>query len=626
MNILGISALYHGSAAALVRDGEIVAAAEEERFTRVKLDRSLPVHAVNYCLKAGGNLTGEDLDAVVYYDDPLLTMHRFLCNVSAVPSSVLLDHGTAPIFGEKLWAADSLRKALGALGKEDRLFVSRHHLSHAASAFFPSPFSSAAILTLDGVGEWNTTTIGKGEGNKIRLLKKQDYPHSLGLFYSAFTYFCGFRVNFGEYKLMGLSPYGRPVYKDLILDRLLDLKEDGSFRLDLSYFDFQNGGAVTGQAFDDLFGGPRRLPESAITRRELDLAASCQAVTEEVIFRLAKTAKELTGEKNLVMAGGVALNCAANGKLDKAGIFDRIWIQPAAGDAGGALGAALAYYYQYCGQPRVTDPCRDSMKGAYLGPVYSDEEVKTFLDGKGIPYHTFTEEDGAYLPVSLRKRTAELLEQQKVVGLFRGRMEYGPRALGSRSILADPRSPEMQSKLNLKIKYRESFRPFAPAVLKERAADYFELDHDSPYMLFTARVRDREDEAFFRSEFLTGSSGSAQKDTPDEPVDLKELIRRKRSQVPAVTHVDYSARVQTVDPETNPDFYGILKAFEERTGCGVLINTSFNVRGEPIVMSPEDAYNCFMNTEMDALVMNRFLLLKEEQPEGERRRDVYELD
>ena len=608
MNILGISALYHDSAAALIRDGEIVAAVQEERFTRVKQDKSLPLHAIDYCLREGGGLHGADLDAVVYYDDPLLTLHRFVSNVSAVgdDDADLIAYSADSIFRQKLWIHRLLRKHLGALGREDRLYVSRHHLSHAASAFYPSPFESAAILTVDGVGEWNTTAIGRGDGKKISLLRTLDYPHSLGLLYSAFTYFCGFRVNFGDYKLMGLAPYGKPVYRDLIYDKLIDVKEDGSFRLNLDYFDFQHGRAMTNEAFAALFGGPRRTPEGPIGLREMDIAASAQAVTEEILLHLARTARELIGERNLVMAGGVALNCTANGLLDREKIFDHIWIQPAAGDAGGALGAALAWYYsREDSVRRIVRP--DAQKGSFLGPAFSDREVEDFLTREGIPAHRMEEGE-------LFDRIAQLLDEQKIIGLMNGRMEYGPRALGHRSIIGDPRSETMQARMNLRIKYRESFRPFAPAVLQERCGDYFDGDGESPYMLFCRNVKN-----------CLPPEGDLRQELEQDP-DLIRIIDRRRSGISAVTHVDNSARVQTVDRERNPYFTGILEAFERRTGCGVVINTSFNVRGEPIVCTPEDAYHCFMNTEMDVLVLEHFILYKEEQPEGKKRNDRFEMD
>lgn len=609
MYVLGISALYHDAAAVLIKDGVIVAAAQEERFSRKKMDPSVPLKAMDYCLREGGNLHGIDLDAVVFYDDPLISMQRFLFNLAAVKDDQkdLLSFGAESVFSQKLWIEKILRQHLGRLGKEDILYTSLHHLSHAASAFYPSPFDESAILTIDGVGEWNTTTIGYGEKNQISLIKQLDYPHSLGLLYSAFTYFCGFRVNFGDYKLMGLAPYGEPVYTELIKERLIDIKPDGSFRLNLSYFDYQYGRTMTNNAFAELFGGPRRQPEERITKREMNLAASIQQVIEEVIIRLVQTARTIIDSDNLVMAGGVALNCVANGHLRRSGLFKNIWIQPAAGDAGGALGAALAWYHQKKGMPRSIQ-LPDGQKGSFLGPAFSLEEIHEWLNRKGIPYHEYSDTK------ELSNKIAELIDDQQVIGLFAGRMEYGPRALGARSIIADPRSEKMQSRVNLSIKYRESFRPFAPAVLAERASDYFEMDQESPYMLFCEYVKNRKDEDFSVQENLDAND------------DLIPIINRRRSDIPAVTHVDYSARVQTVDEERNPVFYGILKAFRERTGCGVLINTSFNVRGEPIVCTPEDAYYCFMNTDMDVLMLENCILYKSEQPEGERRHDEYELD
>ena len=608
MIILGVSALYHDSAAALIRDGDIVAAAQEERFTRIKQDKSLPLHAIDYCLREAGGLRGEDLDAVVYYDDPLLTLHRFVSNISAAEGDTadLIAYSADSIFRQKLWIERLLREHLGTLGREDRLYVSRHHLSHAASAFYPSPFDHAAILTVDGVGEWNTTAIGRGDGKKISLLRTLNYPHSLGLLYSAFTYFCGFRVNFGDYKLMGLAPYGKPVYKELIYDRLIDVKEDGSFRLNLDYFDFQHGRAMTNDRFAALFGGPRRTPEGSIGLREMDIAASAQAVTEEILLRLARTARELTGERNLVMAGGVALNCTANGILAREELFDHIWIQPAAGDAGGALGAALAFYYDREDTIRQS-VVPDAQKGSFLGPSFSDEEIEAFLSREGIPAHRME-------TPALFDQVAALLEEQKIIGLMNGRMEYGPRALGHRSIIGDPRSETMQARMNLQIKYRESFRPFAPAVLLERCGDYFDDDEESPYMLFCRKV------------IHCIPPGADLRQELERDPDLIRIIDRRRSDISAVTHVDYSARVQTVDQKRNPYFYEVLKAFERRTGCGVVINTSFNVRGEPIVCTPEDAYNCFMNTEMDVLVLEHHILYKEEQPEEKKRNDRFEMD
>ena len=608
MIVLGVSALYHDSAAALIRDGEVVAAAQEERFTRVKLDKSVPVHAIEYCLRAGGNLRGCDLDAVVYYDDPILTAHRFSSNVAAVAGDCedLLSLSYEPMFASKLWIGKLLRDRLGKLGKHDELYVARHHISHAASAFYPSPFESAAILTIDGVGEWNTTAIGGGRGSSIELLKTIDYPHSLGLLYGAFTQFCGFRVNYGDYKLMGLAPYGDPKYVQLIYDNLIDVKDDGSFRLNLEYFDYPFGRTMTNLKFAELFGGAARDPEAQITKREMDIAASIQQVTEDVVIRLARTAREITGEKSLVMAGGVALNCTANGKLMREGIFDSLWIQPAAGDAGGALGAALTWYYEQEGAARAT-VLPDAQKGSFLGPSFSDDEIVRFLSGKGIPFHRLADEE-------LFPTIAVLLEHQNVIGLFDGRMEFGPRALGHRSIIADSRSEQMQSRLNLRIKKRESFRPFAPAVLRNRCSDYFACDIDSPYMLVCMDVRD------------CPSNGTDFKSELEENADLVRIINRRRSNIPAVTHVDCSARIQTVEEDVNPYFNRVIKAFEERTGCGVVINTSFNVRGEPIVCTPEDAYRCFMNTDMDALVMEGCVLYKDEQPQELLRDDRYELD
>lgn len=609
MFILGVSALYHDSAAALIRDGEILAAAHEERFTRQKCDNSIPVKAIDYCLKEAG-ISAEELDAVVYYDDPILTLDRFLANLVAIKDDYkdCLDRTYQSMFSEKLWIAEELRHCIGKLGKNDKLLVAKHHLSHAASAFYPSPYEEAAIITLDGVGEWNTTTIGYGQKNNITLLKKIDYPHSLGLLYSAFTYFCGFKVNFGDYKLMGLAPYGEPIYCDVIKQKLIDIKTDGSFRLNLDYFDFQYGRSMTNDRFAELFGGKRREPEGKITKREMDLAASVQKVMEEVVLKLAMEAKRMTpNTENLVLAGGVALNCVANGILKKNNIFQNIWIQPAAGDAGGALGAAMLAYYYYYKNERILGE-GDIQKGSYLGPEYKEKDIFIFLEKNRIPYQRYEYNDEFYDVI------AKLLDEQKVIGLFEGRMEYGPRALGNRSIIADSRTETMQSKLNLSIKYRESFRPFAPAVIEERAQEYFDLRDKSPYMLFCADVISRKDEEFSVSEYL-------QKDE-----DLLKIINRKRSEIPAVTHVDYSARIQTVSAKTNKVFWSILKHFEKMTGCGVLINTSFNVRGEPIVCTPEEAYHCFRNTEMDVLVLNNFIIYKEQQMDEWQRRIKYELD
>lgn len=613
MYILGVSALYHDSAAALVKDGEIIAAAQEERFTRKKHDFSIPKKAIAYCLKEG-NIQADELSAVVYYDNPLFTMGRYIQNLrySGKDSEDLLKLSFKPLTTSKMWVHHILSDCLGRLGTKNKLYVTEHHISHAASAFFPSPYHKAAIITVDGVGEYATTSIGYGESNHIKILQQIEYPHSLGLLYSAFTYFCGFKVNFGDYKLMGLAPYGEAVYYELIKNELIDIKQDGSYRLNLKYFDFQNGRSMTNERFAALFGGDRRLPESKITKREMDMAASVQKVIEEVVVLMARHVKSLLGDTvdNLVLAGGVALNCVANGVLYREKIFDNIWIQPAAGDAGGALGAALFCYYQYYGNSRTVDGINDGQKGSYLGPEFTDSFIKEYLMSRGYPYHFLS--GGWYFQV------AELLEQQKIIGLFQGRMEYGPRALGNRSIIGDPRSPEMQAKLNLKIKYRESFRPFAPSVLEESVGEYFEIEDRTPYMLFCADVQHNR-----RKEF------QLEKEIKLSDENLLSVVNKIRSDIPAVTHVDYSARIQTVRERDNPVYYRIIKAFQELTGCGVIINTSFNVRGEPIVCTPEDAYLCFMRTEMDVLVLGNYILYKEEQPgleHDEDWRERYELD
>lgn len=616
MHILGISALYHDSAAALIKDGEIIAAAQEERFTRRKHDPSIPEFAIEYCLKEG-NLDAEDLDAVVYYDNPLLTMGRFIKNLRFAGEECkdLLNFSLDSLLSRKMWIHVLLERKLGRLGMENKLYVTEHHISHAASAFFPSPYQEAMIITNDGVGEYATTTIGYGKGNHIKILKEIEYPHSLGLLYSAFTYFCGFKVNSGDYKLMGLAPYGEPVYYSLIKEKLIDVKPDGSYCLNLEYFDYPNGRAMTNEKFAVLFGGGRREPESVITKREMNLAASVQKVVEEVLVLMARHAKGILDKdvENLVLAGGVALNCVANGVLYRENLFKNIWVQPAAGDAGGAVGAGLFYYYQHCGKERRADNLRDMQNASYLGPAYTKESVRMFLEKKGYAHHLYAD------PRQLCAKIAELLNRQKVVGLFEGRMEYGPRALGNRSIIADPRSPQMQSKLNLKIKYRESFRPFAPSVLEERVKDYFELDKGiSPYMLLCANVNKKRRMNFKLGEELITAGNN-----------LLDVVNKSRSDIPAVTHVDYSARIQTVSKKNNPMYYGIIKAFEELTGCGVVINTSFNVRGEPIVCTPEDAYLCFMRTEMDVLVLENCILYKQEQHALENDRDwrsQYELD
>jgi carbamoyltransferase len=599
MKILGISAFYHDSAAALVQDGRIVAAAQEERFTRKKHDASFPLNAVRYCLAEAG---ADGIDAVAFYDKPILKFARILQTYFGVaPLGIRSFMMAIPLWlKEKLWIPLEIEKSLEACGVRPPadVYFAEHHESHAASAFFPSPFKQAAILTVDGVGEWSTSSYGRGAANRVELLGELRFPHSLGLLYSAFTYFTGFRVNSGEYKLMGLAPYGEPKYAQTILDNLLDLKEDGSFRLNLKYFGYLDGLTMTNDAFARLFGGPPRSPESDISEREMDMARSIQAVTEEIVMRMARHLHARTGEKHLCLAGGVALNCVANGRLLREGPFENIWIQPAAGDAGGAVGAALTVWHTVQGRPREVDDVHDMMQGAYLGPAFSDEDIDEYLQARGYPAHRLQ-------PGERAGRIARLIDEQNVVGLFQGRMEFGPRALGNRSILGDARSPKMQSTMNLKIKYRESFRPFAPTCLLERVGDYFVLDRDSPYMLLVAPVR-----AERRKQVSAG---------PREAV--RERVNQERSDVPAITHVDYSARVQSVSRQSNPEYYDIIKAFEDRTGHGIVINTSFNVRGEPIVCTPEDAYQCFMRTQMDYLVLGSFLLDKRDQPEWVDKKD-----
>jgi carbamoyltransferase len=594
MKILGISCYYHDSAACIIDDGEIIAAAQEERFTRKKHDQDFPHNAVRYCL-AEANVSGGELGAVAFYDKPILKFHRILETYFAVAPRGLTPFMKAlPLWiHEKMWIEPQIREGLQALGVDyqETLYFAQHHESHAASAFYPSPYPEAAVLTIDGVGEWATASIGIGEGGSLRLVRQLDFPHSLGLLYSAFTYFTGFKVNSAEYKLMGLAPYGEGEYTTRIRDELLDLKEDGSFRLNMDYFAYLEDLVMTNEKFSALFGGPPRKPESPITRREMNLARSVQEVTEEVVIRMARHAKELTGKKHLCMAGGVALNCVANGKLVKEGIFDDIWIQPAAGDAGGALGAALTIWHNALGNPRQADGRRDKMKGGQLGPEFSRESIKAYLDANGVAYRELRDGEWA-------SELAKLIADEKVVGLFQGRMEFGPRSLGNRSIIGDARSAKMQSVMNLKIKYRESFRPFAPSCLEERASDYFDLDRPSPYMLLVAPVKE---------ERCNPPEGD------EIGLDIQDWVNRPRSDVPAITHVDYSARVQTVSPETSPRYHELIRAFEELTGCGLVVNTSFNVRGEPIVCTPEDAYRCFMRTEMDYLVLGPFLLDKTTQ-------------
>ena len=598
VTILGISAYYHDSAAALLRDGEIVAAASEERFTRKKGDPGFPAHAVAYCLREGGLKAG-DLSAVGFYDKPILKFERILESYLGVAPRGLRQFMMAgPLWiKEKLWMDRNLRSELG--GYDGDLLYAEHHESHAASAFYPSPFKEAAILTMDGVGEWATASFGVGKDADVRLLKEMRWPDSLGLLYSAFTYYTGFKVNSGEYKVMGLAPYGEPKYVKLIYDHLMDLREDGSFRLNQEYFGYLDGLTMTNGRFNELFGGPPREAESKLTQKEMDLARSVQEVCEEVMMRMARTVHRETGLENLCLAGGVALNCVGNGRLLREGPFKRLWIQPAAGDAGGALGVAQLIWHRRFSGPRVADGCHDSMKGAYLGPHFGEDDIKKFLDEVGAVYHKLDR-------ATLLATTARLLADEKVVGWFNGRMEFGPRALGSRSILGDPRSPKMQAQMNIKIKFREGFRPFAPSVLRERVAEYFEMDVDSPYMLLVAPVK-RERQIALKDDQrkLWG-------------IDQLNVVR---SDIPAVTHIDYSARVQTVSRDVSPDYYDLIKEFEKLTGCPVVVNTSFNVRGEPIVCTPKDAHTCFMRTHIDTLVLGPYLLHKEEQDEWKETED-----
>ena len=597
--ILGISAFYHDSAAAIVVDGEVVAAAQEERFTRKKHDPDFPANAVRYCLEEAG-IGPDQLDYASFYDKPLTKFERLLETYLAfAPAGLPSFKNAIPVWlREKLHLRRSIRKGVGASKKIPTLFMD-HHESHAASAFFPSPFEEAAILTLDGVGEWTTSAFGVGSGNKIRLTDQIMFPHSLGLLYSAFTYYCGFKVNSGEYKLMGLAPYGKPIYADAITKHLIDLKPDGSFWLDMGYFRYCQGLTMTGSRFHALFGGPPRKPESDLEPRHMDLAASIQAVTEEILLRIGRDVHEKTGMKNLVLAGGVALNCVANGRLLREGPFDDLWVQPAAGDAGGALGAALFTWHQLLEKPR-TPKLPDSQKGSLLGPGFSSQEVANRLETLGASYRKCEDE------AELVDQTAALLADGKIVGWFQGRMEFGPRALGARSILGDPRSPETQATMNLKIKFRESFRPFAPIVMKEHAHEYFDIEprHESPYMLVVAPVSEA------RRVAISEEDRRIMATSPD----LLKRVNVVRSEVPAVTHVDDSARLQTVDEARNPRLHRLLEAFRRRTDCPVLVNTSFNVRGEPIVCSPEDAYHCFLATEMDALVIEDLVVLKAGAP------------
>jgi carbamoyltransferase len=589
-HVLGISAFYHDSAAALLRDGEIVAAAQEERFTRKKHDPGFPARAVAFALQQAG-ITAADLDFVAFYDKPILKFHRLLETYLAfAPAGLASFKRMLPVWlGDKLHMRGMLTRNLGRKPKNRYVFP-EHHESHAASAFYPSPFDEAAVLTMDGVGEWATTSLGVGEGNKLRLLQEIRFPHSLGLLYSAFTYYCGFKVNSGEYKLMGLAPYGEPRFEKLIRDRLIDVRDDGSYRLDLTYFNYCQGLTMTSPKFHALFGMPPRPSESQLEQVHMDLAASIQKVTEEVMLKTARHARKVTGKKDLCLAGGVALNCVGNGVILREGPFEKIWIQPAAGDAGGALGAAQFVWHNLLGKPRTVKPT-DSQRGSLLGPKYESRDIKAFLDAQGVVYEEHATED------ALADRVAQLIEQENVIGWFQGPMEFGPRALGSRSIIGDARSPKMQSVMNLKIKFRESFRPFAPIVLRERASDYFDIEpqHDSPYMLIVAPVRQEK-----RKPVEAGAVGL-------------DKLKQLRSVVPAVTHVDFSARLQTVDGERNPRLARLMRRFEERTGCPVLINTSFNVRGEPIVCTPQDALRCCLGTEMDVLVLENFVIRRAEQ-------------
>ena len=611
MRILGLSAFYHDSAAALLVDGELVAAAQEERFTRKKHDAAFPRNAVEYCLAEGG-IDIDQVDHIAFYDKPFLKFERLLETYLAfAPKGFTSFRMALPVWlKEKLFQKRLLREHLQECGAgkdvENRLLFTEHHQSHAASAFFPSPFEEAAVLTIDGVGEWATTSVGLGRGNRLEMLKELHCPHSLGLLYSAFTYYTGFKVNSGEYKIMGLAPYGEPTYAQLIFDHLMDLKDDGTFRLNQDYFNYCTGLTMTNGKFDELFGGPPRKAEEPVRQRDMDLAASVQVATEEVMLRLTRALARETGQKNLCLAGGVALNCVANGKILRDGQFEHIWIQPAAGDAGGAIGGAFAAYHLFKDQARRLNGVRDGMRGAYLGPAFEQGEIERRLKGVGAVFDVVSDDD-------MIASTVDALVDSKAVGWFQGRMEFGPRALGGRSILGDARSPTMQRTLNLKVKYRESFRPFAPSVLREAVADWFELDDDSPYMLLVADVVDHRRRLMNEDEqSLFGI----------------DKLNVPRSQIPAVTHVDYSARVQTVHADTNPRYHRLLSEFNERTGCPVLVNTSFNVRGEPIVCTPEDAFRCFMGTEIEVLVAGNCVLQKEQQDPAKKLdyKDAFELD
>jgi len=605
MNIVGISCFYHDSAACLVSDGRIIAAVQEERFSRKKHDSAFPIKSISWCLREAG-ASVKDLDYVVFYDKPWIKFERILeTSLAYAPSGIRQFIQAMPVWlKQKLWIPEIIRKELNYEGK---ILFSGHHESHAASAFYPSPFSEAAFLTLDGVGEWETASFGIGRGNELELEYYLKFPHSLGLLYSAFTYYAGFKVNSGEYKLMGLAPYGEPKYTELILNELIDLKTDGSFRMNMEYFAYCNGLKMINRRFEELFGLPARKPETRITKEYMDVASSIQKVTEEIMLRMSRHVHKATGMENLCLAGGVALNCVGNGKILREGPFKRIWIQPASGDAGGAMGAALLAWYKYLGNKRNSDGKRDQQKASLLGPEYSDEYIGQFLAREGMPYKK--------LPIGdIPEVVSDLIAQGKVIGWFQGKMEFGPRALGARSIIGDSRNPEMQSRMNLKIKYRESFRPFAPTVLADKANDWFDLDSDSPYMLLVAPIK--EDKKIKPDSSSAGLAGF-------------EKLKAERSVVPAVTHVDYSARVQTVSRQDNSLYYDTINSFYKKTGCPVIINTSFNVRGEPLVCSPEDAVRCFMRTEMDYLIMGSFLLNKEEQKplkKDVKWQEVFELD
>jgi len=612
MYILGISAFYHDSAACLLKNGEIVAAAQEERFTRKKHDAGFPHHAIQYCLKEAG-ISASQIDNVVFYEKPFVKFERLLETYLAFAPKGFISFAKAmPVWiKDKLFQKSALIKVLKSTLDEsvnwrERLLFSEHHLSHAASAYYPSPFESAAVLTLDGVGEWTTTSLAIGKGHSLKVVKEIHFPHSLGLLYSAFTYYTGFKVNSGEYKVMGLAPYGKPLYADLIRENLITVADDGSFQLDMSYFDYATGLTMTNKKFHALFGGPPRTTETELTQREMDLAASVQKVTEDIVVELAKGIAKETGERNLCLAGGVALNCVANGILLREKIFDKIWIQPAAGDAGGALGAALSTWHLHHNKERSVSKERDAMKGAFLGPEFSDTEIEAELTTCGAIFKKLSESE-------MIEEVSSGLADEKAVGWMQGRMEFGPRALGGRSIIADPRSPSMQKQLNLKVKYRESFRPFAPSVLKEDISQWFEHDTDSPYMLLVADVKeDKRRAVTLEEEALFGI----------------DKLNVQRSSVPAITHVDYSARIQTVHADTNPRYHAVISKFKEKTGCPLVVNTSFNVRGEPIICTPTDAFKCFMGTEMDVLTIGNYVLYKEQQDEAlkENYEERYELD